>query len=45
MIDKIKKSLPKFPKHVKDLFKDDTVAGYQAFEELHQLIEESFIGG
>ena len=30
---------------MKDLNNDDTVAGYRAFEELHQFIEESVIGG
>ena len=29
---------------MKDLNNDDTVAGYRAFQELHQFIEESVIG-
>ena len=45
MFDMIKKSLPKFPKNMKHLNNDNTVAGYRAFEERHQFIEESVIGG
>ena len=45
MLDKIKKSLPKFPKKMKDVNNDDIVAGYWALEELYQFIEESVIGG
>ena len=45
MLDKIKKLLPKFPKKMKDVSNDDTVAEYRAFEELHQFIEESVIDG
>ena len=45
MLDKIKKSLPKFPNKMKDLNNDDTVARYRTFEELHQFIESSVIGG
>ena len=45
MLDKIKKSLPKFPNKMNDVNNDDTVAKYRAFEELHTFIEESLIGG
>ena len=39
MLDKIKKLLPKFPKKMKDINNDDTVAEYLTFEELYQFIE------
>ena len=45
MFDKIKKSLLKFPKKMKDVNNGDTVAEYRAFKELHQFIEEFVIGG
>ena len=45
MLDKIKNSLPKFPKKTKDRNNDETVAGYRALEELHPFIGESVIGG
>ena len=45
MFDKMKKSLLKFPKKMKDVNNGDTVPEYRAFEELHQFIEESVIGG
>ena len=43
-LTRLKKSLPKFPKKMKDVNNDDTLAGYRAFEELHQFVEESVIG-
>ena len=45
MLYKIKKSLSKFPKKIKDVNKHDTMAGYRAFEELHQFIEEPVVVG
>ena len=44
MLDKIKKSLLKFPNKMKDVNNDDTVVAYAAFEVLHQFNEESVIG-
>ena len=44
MLNKIKKSLPKFPKKMQDVNNYDTVAEYRAFEEIHQFIEKSPIG-
>ena len=43
--EKIKKSLPKFQKKMKNVNNDDTVARYRTFEGLHQFIKESVIGG
>ena len=44
MLDKIKKSLPKFPNKMKDVNNDDAVAEYRDFKELPQFIEKSVIG-
>ena len=38
------KWLPKFPKKMKDVNNDDTMAEYRAFENLRQFIEKSVIG-
>ena len=45
MFDKIKKSLPKFPKKMKDVNNDDTLAEYRVFKEIHQFIIEPVLGG
>ena len=45
MLDKIKKSMPEFPKKMKDVSNDDTVSGYRALEELLPFIKESVIDG